>query len=178
MLDTLTNEAPRDVRIFPRRRIRRECPSARSTSAVEHRGRPTHIEPDERIDERISTFFARMQSPRSRMSAHPGSARPLTSTSQHYPTSTCRHPTLSPGAMKEAARRRSPSQVGSTTAQLHWRDVLFSLHDGEAFIPVRGPPVIGYLLTQIRIRGEDSEWPRPLSSWSLKYGTITPTQAS
>ncbi len=26
-------------------------------------GRPTYIEPDGRIDEKISTFFARMQSP-------------------------------------------------------------------------------------------------------------------
>ncbi len=40
--------------------------------------------------------------------------------------------------------------------------------------PVCGPPgKIGYLLTQIRIRGEDSEWVQAIVELSLKYGIIT-----
>ena len=43
-----------------RRRLRRQHAAARPTRA-DHRGRPTYVEPQERIDEKVSAFYARIK---------------------------------------------------------------------------------------------------------------------
>ncbi len=177
LLDTLTNEAPGDVRIFPLGVGYDVNVHLLDQLAVEHRGRPTYIEPDERIDERISTFFARMQSPLlTDVSLDFGSVRifdvyPATLPDVYAGTQllvTGRYEGSGPETLTVSGR------VNDRTTAFTY-DVLFEAHDGEAFIPrLWAARKIGYLLTQIRIRGEDSEWVQAIVELSLKYGIITP----
>ena len=116
LLGSLANEAPNDVRIFPLGVGYDVNVLFLDQLAADHRGRPTYIEPDERIDEKVSTFFARMQSPlltdihldfaadsESATRRHPG--RVL----RHLPQSTARPLRRHPARRRWALHRRRAS---------------------------------------------------------------------
>lgn len=177
LLGALADEAPRDVRIFPLGVGYDVNVRLLDQLAVDHRGRPTYIDPDERIDEKISTFFARMQSPLlTDISLDFGNVRIF----DVYPAVL---PDVYAGTQLLVTGRYEGSgpETLTVSGQVNDRqttytyDVAFEAHDGEAFIPrLWAARKIGHLLTQIRIRGEESEWIQAIVKLSLQYGIITP----
>jgi Ca-activated chloride channel family protein len=177
LLNTLRNEAPEDVRIFPLGVGYDVNVLLLDQLADDHRGRPTYIEPDERIDEKVSTFFARMQSPLlTDISLDFGGVQVF----DIYPTEL---PDLYAGTQLIVTGRYAGSgpqtltlsgRVNERTATFTY-DVTLSAHDGKDFIPrLWAARKIGHLLTQIRIHGERAEWVQAVVDLSLRYGIITP----
>lgn len=177
LLSTLANEAPDDVRMFPLGVGYDVNVLLLDQLAADHRGRPTYIEPDERIDEKVSTFFARMRSPLlTDISLDFGAVRIY----DVYPSAL---PDVYAGTQLIVTGRYEGSgpETLTITGQVSERrtaltyDVSFTAHDGEAFVPrLWAARKIGHLLTQIRIHGEESEWVQAIVELSLAYGIITP----
>jgi len=178
LLSALQDEAPQAVRIFPLGVGYDVNVLLLDEMAANHRGRPTYIGPDERIDEKVSLFFSRMQSPL------------LTDIELHfdedirvfdlYPTPL---PDLYAGTQLLVAGRYTgggastltvTGNVENRTARFSY-PVTFADHDGAGFIPrLWAARKIGHLLTQIRIHGEQPEWIDAVVDLSLRYGIITP----
>ena len=177
LLNALETEAPDDVRIFPLGVGYDVNVLLLDQLAADHRGRPAYIEPEERIDEKVSTFFARMQSPLlTDISLDFGGVDSF----DVYPTPLT---DLFAGTQLVITGRYSGSgtQILNVSGMVNDRrvtftyTVAFSGHDGEAFIPrLWAARKIGYLLTQIRIHGEEDEWVQAIVDLSLRYGIITP----
>ena len=149
--------------------------------AQEYRGRPTYVEPQERVDEKISTLYAGMQRPVltdisldfGRVSVYDLYPNPL--------------PDLFAGTqLVMVGRYRDDRQAGSETqltlsgtlgderVSLHY-PVTFTTDTKSAFLPrLWAARKIGYLLTQIRLHGEKAEWVDAVTQLSLHYGIITP----
>ena len=177
LLNTLRNEAPEDVRIFPLGVGYDVNVLLLDQLAADHRGRPTYIGPNERIDEKVSTFFARMQSPLlTDINLDFGAVEVF----DIYPIAL---PDLYAGTQLILTGRYTGSGPQTLTlsglvnerAATFIYDVGFSTHDGEAFIPrLWAARKIGHLLSQIRIHGEQTEWVQAVVDLSLRYGIITP----
>jgi Ca-activated chloride channel homolog len=178
LLNALQGEAPEAVRIFPLGVGYDVNVLLLDQMAANHRGRPTYIAPDERIDEKVSTFFSRMQSPLLtdiRLDFDDG-----VDVYDLYPTPL---PDLYAGTQLIVAGRYSGSgphtltvtgNVEGSRANFSY-PVTFEEHDGAGFVPrLWAARKIGDLLTQIRIHGESSEWVDAVVNLSLRYGIITP----
>ncbi len=187
LLGSLANEAPNDVRIFPLGVGYDVNVLFLDQLAADHRGRPTYIEPDERIDEKVSTFFARMQSPLLtdiHLDFTTGSGSAIGGTQvELFDTYPNPLPDLYAGTQLIVVGRYTGggSQALTVSGSVNGRATTFtygtvlSEHDGTAFIPrLWAARKIGYLLTQIRIHGEQEEWINAVVDLSLRYGIITP----
>lgn len=183
LLNAIEKEAPEDVRVFPLGVGYDVNVLLLDQLAADHRGRPTYIEPDERIDEKVSAFFARMQSPLLtdiRLDFRADGGGSTAEIFDVYPTPL---PDLYAGTQLIVAGRYTGGgrQTLTVSGSVNDRDtaftygVDFSEHDGAAFIPrLWAARKIGRLLTQIRLHGEDREWIDAVVDLSLRYGIITP----
>jgi Ca-activated chloride channel family protein len=147
--------------------------------AQNHRGRPTYVEPDERIDEAVSTLYARMQSPLL-TDVEVALERGDVDIYDVYPTEL---PDVYAGMQMIVTGRYTGRGADSLTISGRVNDrpvtyryaVDFEDHDGAAFVPrLWATRKIGYLLTQIRLHGSQTEWIDAVVDLSLKYGIITP----
>lgn len=150
--------------------------------AQEYRGRPTYVEPDERVDEKISSLYARMQSPVLTDVTLDFGNIPVYDL---YPDPL---PDLFAGTqLVIVGRYRNEQPVRSLSTNLtlsgYVRGRRVSLQYPIAFAPMAETEFlprlwaarkIGYLLTQIRLYGEQSEWVNAVTQLSLQYGIITP----
>lgn len=177
LLSTLQTEAPDAARIFPFGVGYDVNTLLLDQLAENHKGRPSYVKPDERIDEQISVFYERVQ-------------RPLltdieldfsgVSTYDIYPQPL---PDLYAGTQLLVTGRYTGdgyktlrltgSVAGQRTTYVYKVD--FQADSGTDFIPrLWAARRIGHLLTQIRLHGEQQEWIDAVVTLSLRYGIITP----
>lgn len=155
------------------------------TLAEENRGLVSYVRPDERIDEEVSSLYAKIQTPvLTDLEIDFGNVL----VEEIYPPEI---PDLFAGSqLLLAGRYRLPAgvsgreqirlagYVGSERIAYQYRvnfdpDVISPA--GNSFIPrLWAARKIGYLLTQIRHQGENQEWVDAVIQLSLQYGIITP----
>ncbi len=177
LLAALNQEAPASARIFPFGVGYDVNTILLDQLAEDHRGRPTYVEPGERLDEIVSTFYDRVQSPvLTNISLDFGGVNVY----DVYPQPL---PDLFAGTQLIVTGRyvgSGPQQITLTGVfgqqqQIATYQVDFTPRAGQEFIPrLWATRRIGYLLTQIRLKGEQTEWVDAVVALSLRYGIITP----
>ena len=177
LLSTLAQEAPESVHLFPFGVGYDVNTLLLDQLAEEHKGRPAYVEPDERLDEIVSAFYARIQSPVltditldfgnvTVYDVYPQPLPHLYAGTQLIVTGryTGDGPQKITLTGEVAGQRRTYTYEGN-----------FARKGGSDFIPrLWAARKIGYLLTQIRLHGEQAEWVDAVVALSLRYGIITP----
>ena len=177
LLSTLAQEAPTSARIFPFGVGYDVNTLFLDQLAQDHKGRSAYVEPHERIDENVSSFYARIQSPLlTNVSLDFGGVR----TYDLYPNPL---PDLYAGTQLVVTGRFTGSGRPSIRLtgevegqrQVYTYEGSFTARRQADFIPrLWAARKIGYLLTQIRLHGENREWIEAVVTLSLRYGIITP----
>ncbi len=177
LLSGVQKEAPDAMRIFPFGVGYDVNTILLDQLAENHKGRPAYVKPGERIDEKISSFYARVQRPLltdieldfGAVSTHDVYPQPL--------------PDLYAGTQLVVVGRYSGSEMNSLTltgqvegnATTYVYEGRFEARETADFIPrLWAARKIGDLLTQIRLHGEQQEWIDAVVTLSLRYGIITP----
>lgn len=184
ILSTMLDTVPETVRIFPLGVGYDVNVLLLDQLASDHRGRPSYIAPGERIDEKVSSFFMRMQSPLlTNITLALTSGNGQESDVRLYDLYPTPLPDIYAGTQLIVAGRymsRGP-QTLVVSGRIRDREVQYTYpvdfedHDGAGFIPrLWAARKIGHLLTQIRLHGEQGEWIDAVVDLSLKYGIITP----
>jgi Ca-activated chloride channel homolog len=146
--------------------------------AQNHRGTTTYVRPGEPLDEVVSGFYAKMNTPvLADLELDVDGVR----VEQIYPTTL---PDLFAGTQLVLAgryREGGPAtitlggDVNGQPQQFVYADVTFARQGGPAFIPrLWATRAIGHMLQQIRLHGEDSELVQSIVDLSIRYGIITP----
>lgn len=177
LLSTLAQETPAAARIFPFGVGYDVNTLFLDQLAADHRGVPAYVAPEERIDEKVSAFYGRIQSPvLTNIALDFGGVQ----TYDVFPTPL---PDLFAGTQLILAGRYSGSgaQTITLTGEVEGQRETytyagnFTASGDKDFIPrLWASRKIGYLLTQIRLYGEKEEWISAVVSLSLRYGIITP----
>jgi Ca-activated chloride channel family protein len=147
------------------------------TLADRHRGTTGYVQPGEHIDEQVSSFYTKVSTPVlsdieldfDRIVVEDVYPRPL--------------PDLFAGTqliLTGRYRGDGPARItltgrveGSTREYVY--EGTFRSEGGDPFIPrLWAARKIGYLLTQIRLYGEEEEWVDAVIELSTRYGIITP----
>jgi len=169
--------APENVRLFPFGVGDDVNTVLLDTLAQQNRGATGYVRPHERIDEEISAFYAKIQTPvLTDITLDFGDVV----AEDTYPTPL---PDLFAGTQLILTGRYRGS--GPTAIQLtgevngETREFTYEGHftaqGGESFIPrLWATRKIGYLLKQIRLHGEKEEWVDAVIDLSVRYGIITP----
>jgi len=177
LLSTLAQEAPAATRIFPFGVGYDVNTLLLDQLAADHRGLPAYVAPEERIDEKISAFYGRIQSP---VLTNIALDFDGVQTYDVYPTPL---PDLYAGMQLIVAGRYSGSGARTITLtgevegqrETYTYAANFTAPGSKDFIPrLWASRKIGYLLTQIRLYGEKAEWIDAVVNLSLRYGIITP----
>ncbi len=177
LLTTLQREAPNSARIFPFGVGYDVNTLLLDQIAAHHKGKPAYVEPEERLDEQVSTFYASIQSPILTdialtfdhaqvydVSPHP--LPDLFAGTQLIVTG--RYVTPGPSAIRLSGQMEGQMQTHT------YEGTLTEAGDAD-FIPrLWAARRIGTLLTQIRLRGEKQEWVDEVVALSQRYGIITP----
>ncbi|OQY23120.1 MAG: hypothetical protein B6I35_04425 [Anaerolineaceae bacterium 4572_32.2] len=153
------------------------------TLAEQQRGATGYVRPDERIDEEVSGFYAKISTPvladiELGFGARRGEDAPLVEDTYPYPL-----PDLFAGTqliLTGRYRESGPSLITLTgDVNGERREFVyegsFRAEGGDDFIPrLWATRKIGHLLTQIRLHGEREEWVDAIVELSVRYGIITP----
>ncbi|MBN1877562.1 MAG: VWA domain-containing protein [Anaerolineae bacterium] len=183
LLNMLLQETPENLRIFPFGVGYDINTLLLDQLALNHKGKSAYVTPDEYIDEKISAFYARIQSPvLTNISLNFGS----TYTYDIYPAPSPNGgmlPDLYAGTQLIITGR----YTGDTPQQIQLSGDIEEEHkvytyqnhstteSAKDFIPrLWAARKIGHLLTQIRLHGENAEWIDAIIKLSLRYGLITP----
>jgi Ca-activated chloride channel homolog len=182
ILNGLATIAPGSIRIFPFGLGYDVNVVLLDQLAQQYRGRSTYVEPEERVDEKISTLYTRMQSP---------VLTDITLDFADVPVYDL-YPNPLPDLFAETqlvvvGRYRQDPLTRSTSTELTLSGdvrgervilrypVTFSTKTDPEFLPrLWAARKIGYLLTQIRLHGEQPEWVNAVTQLSLQHGIITP----
>ncbi len=146
--------------------------------ACEHRGASAYVRPGQRIDEEVSTFYARVSAPvLSDIQVDFGDVH--VEDTYPYPL-----PDLFIGSQIVMVGRYSSGgettvtlrgQVNGREQTFKFPGVRFNTQGGEAFIPrLWATRKIGYLLNQIRLHGESEELVQEIVDLAVRYGILTP----
>jgi len=155
------------------------------TLAADNRGLTSYVRPQERIDEEVSALFAKIKTPVLTdleldfggilvEDIYPPVIPDLFSGSQLLLTGQYRHPAGSSGQTKITL---SGYVNGEKRIFVYEVDFTHADEDGNStsYIPrLWATRKIGYLLSQIRLMGENQEWVDAIVQLSIKYGVITP----
>ena len=155
------------------------------TLAADNRGLTSYVRPQERIDEEVSALFAKIKTPVLTdleldfggilvEDIYPPVIPDLFSGSQLLLTGQYRHPAGSSGQTKITL---SGYVNGEKRIFVYEADFTPADEDGNStsYIPrLWATRKIGYLLSQIRLMGENQEWVDAIVQLSIKYGVITP----
>ncbi len=177
ILKAVRETAPKNVRLFPFGVGDDVNTVLLDSLAQEHRGAPAYVRPGERIDEAVAAFYAKVQAPvLTDISLDFGNVI----VEDVYPRSL---PDLFAGTQLILVGRYRGSGpvpirlVGETEGKKREfiYEGMFRARGGDAFIPrLWAARKIGYLLTQIRLYGEQKEWVDAVIDLSVRYGIITP----
>lgn len=148
------------------------------TLAQDHHGASAYVRPGERLDEAVSGFYAKVQTPL--LSDLKLEVQGVT-VDEVYPDPL---PDLFAGAQLVVVgryRRSGPAtimltgQINGETRRFTYADQTFRSEGGEAFIPrLWATRAIGHLLTQVRLNGPDQETIDAIVKLSVRYGIVTP----
>ena len=144
----------------------------------EHHGASTYVRPGERLDEIVSSFYAKISTPVL-------TDVTLTVEGVHveeiYPDPL---PDIFAGTqlvVVGAYRAGGPAKVtlsGNVDGQPRsfvYEDQTFRAEGGDEYLPrLWATRKVGYLLNQIRLHGENKEWVQAIVDLSVRYGIITP----
>ena len=177
LLAALDKEAPTSVRIFPFGVGYDVNTVLLDQLAENHRGRPTYVEPGERLDEIVSTFYSRVQSPvLTDISLDFGAVNVYDVYPQPLPDLFAGTQLIVVGRYTGSGAQRITLRgevAGQEQTTIY--EGVFVASGGRDFIPrLWATRRIGYLLTQIRLKGEQPEWIEAVVTLSLRYGIITP----
>lgn len=181
LLEMIDQETPDSVRLFPFGVGYDVNTLFLDQLAQNHKGRPAYIEPHERIDEQVSAFYAQIQSPvLTSIELDFGAVRaydvyPMPLTDLYVGTQLI----IAGRYTGEGPQQITLSgKIEGKRQQYVYEGVFASqntVDDKTAFIPrLWAARKIGYLLTQIRLHGENAEWVDAIVTLSLRYGIITP----
>jgi Ca-activated chloride channel homolog len=148
------------------------------TLAEQGHGASAYVRPGERIDEAVSGFYAKVQTPvLSNIALDFGGMQ----VEDVYPSPL---PDLFAGSQLVLAGRYRQGGGGTITlsGQVNGRPLSFDYPDqtfrasgGADFVPrLWATRKIGYLLNQIRLHGEQKEWVDEIVTLSVRYGIVTP----
>jgi Ca-activated chloride channel family protein len=148
------------------------------TIAQNHRGASGYVRPEEAIDEKVSTFYAKVSTP---LLADLEIDFGKIEVADAYPYPL---PDLFAGTQLVVVGRYRDSgettitlrgEVNGQLQSFYYDDVDFHREGGEEFIArLWATRKIGYLLQQIRLHGEDRELIDEIVEISIRYGIITP----
>jgi Ca-activated chloride channel family protein len=151
--------------------------------AQDHKGRSAYVEPHERIDDRVATFYTQIQSPVltditldfgdvQTYDVVPTPLPDLYAGTQLILTGRYRLPQGHEG--DKPRRIGLTGQVAGEPATYNYEGT-FVATGGPDFIPrLWATRKVGHLLTQIRLHGETPEWVDAVVTLSTRYGIITP----
>lgn len=181
ILKMLAQETPGAARIFPFGVGYDVNTLFLDQLAQDHRGRPAYVKPDERIDEQVSAFYARVQSPLlTNATLDFGDVRVYDVYPQPLTDLYAGTQLIVAGRYSGAGPQRIKlsGEVNGELQEYGYGGVFADHSEGGdklAFIPrLWAARKIGYLLTQIRLHGENAEWTEAIVTLSLRYGIITP----
>jgi Ca-activated chloride channel family protein len=155
------------------------------TLAEDNRGLVSYVRPDERIDEEVSSLYAKIQTPVLTdleidfgdvlvEELYPPEIPDLFAGSQLLLTGRYRLPSGASGREEIKLTGKVGSLIKTYEYQVNFDPDVLS-PEGHSFIPrLWAARKIGYLLGQIRHQGENAEWVEAVIQLSLQYGIITP----
>jgi Ca-activated chloride channel family protein len=177
ILANVESAAPGNVRLFPFGVGDDVNTILLDTLAEQQRGATGYVRPDERIDEEVSAFYAKISTP-VLADIELDFDGVLVEDVYPYPL-----PDLFAGTqliLVGRYREDGGAQV-KLTGRVHGEqreftyEGYFRADGGDEFIPrLWATRKIGHLLTQIRLHGEKREWVDAIVSLSVRYGIITP----
>jgi Ca-activated chloride channel family protein len=178
ILENLAEAAPEDVRIFSFGVGDDVDTDLLDQLSIDHGGASTYVRPGQKINETVSAFYAKVNSPvLSNLEVDFGSIK----VDQIYPE---RAPDLFAGSqLVMVGRYRNGGKTTITlSGTVNDRKVAivypknnFTEEGGAEFIPrLWATRAIGSSLTEIRLHGEDQELVDAIVALSIRYGIITP----
>jgi len=178
ILNDVKNAAPKNVRLFTFGVGDDVNTVLLDSLAQDIRGTSAYVRPNERIDEIVSGFYAKVSTPvLTDLKIDFGSIV----VNDSYPTPL---PDLFAGSqLVLVGRYRSGGNTSITLRgtvngqprEIKFEDATFTPSGGYDFIPrLWATRKIGYLLTQIRLRGEQKELVQEVVALSVRYGIVTP----
>ncbi|MCX7840510.1 MAG: VWA domain-containing protein, partial [Anaerolineae bacterium] len=178
IIANVTNAAPKNVRLFTFGVGDDVNTFLLDSLAEKLRGASAYVRPNEKIDESVSAFYAKVSTPvLADVTMDWGGARVY----DVYPYPL---PDLFAGTQLVVAGRYRDG--GATTITLKgnvnnapqsftYRDVSFRTSGGDDAIPrLWATRKIGYLLNEIRLRGENREIVNEIVTLAVRYGIVTP----
>lgn len=177
ILANVEEAAPGNVRLFPFGVGDDVNTILLDTLAQQHRGATGYVRPHERIDEEVSSFYAKISAPvLADVEIDFGDV--LVEDIYPYPL-----PDLFAGTQlivvgryrgSGATRITLSGEVDGERQEFDYEGN-FRTEGGDGYIPrLWATRKIGYLLTQIRLHGEREEWVDAIVELSVRYGIITP----
>jgi Ca-activated chloride channel family protein len=177
ILSNVEASAPSNVRLFPFGVGDDVNTLLLDTMAQQQRGATSYVRPYERIDEEVSAFYAKISTP---VLADIALDFDDVRVEDVYPYPL---PDLFAGTQlvlvgryrgSGASKITLTGEVDGKTQRFFYEDS-FRSSGGDNFIPrLWATRKIGYLLAQIRLHGERSEWVDAIVDLSVQYGIITP----
>jgi Ca-activated chloride channel family protein len=148
------------------------------TIARELRGASAYVRPGERIDEQISTFYAKVSTPvLADLDLNFDGVRVDDSYPYPLPDLFAGTQLVLVGRYREGgpATVRLEGNVNGRTQRFTYEDLNFREQGGDEFIAsLWATRKIGYLLNEIRLHGESQELVDEIVELSVRYGIITP----
>ncbi|HEX9075150.1 MAG TPA: VIT domain-containing protein [Anaerolineae bacterium] len=178
IIANVTNAAPKNVRVFTFGVGDDVNTVLLDTLADKLRGASGYVRPNEKIDEIVSAFYAKVSTPvLSDITVDWGGIN----VSDVYPYPM---PDLFAGTQLLVAgryRNNGPAtitlkgMVNGTPQSFKYSDVTFKSSGGDDSIPrLWATRKIGYLLNQIRLNGESKEVVNDIVTLAVRYGIVTP----
>jgi Ca-activated chloride channel family protein len=178
IIDNVGDAAPENARIFPFGVGYDVNTVLLDTIAENQRGASGYVRPEEEIDEKVSTFYAKVSTP---LLANLEIDFGRIDVGDVYPYPL---PDLFAGTQLVVVGRYSEGgdavislqgEVNGQPQSFRYDDVRFEREGGEEFIArLWATRKIGYLLQQIRLHGEQGELVDEIVDLSIRYGIITP----
>lgn len=178
LLDTVGDQAPDNIRLFAFGVGDDVDTLLLDSLAQDHGGATTYVRPGQQIDEAVSSFYAKVSTP---VLANINLDFDNIIVERMYPQDL---PDLFAGTqliLTGRYRDGGPATItlsGDVNGQEQsfvFEDNFFRNSGGEEFIPrLWATRAVGYLLTQIRLHGENPELVQSVVDLSIRYGIITP----
>lgn len=178
ILDNVTRAAPRTTRLFTFGIGDEVNTTLLDRLAQEHRGASAYVRPNQRIDEEVSAFYAKVSTPvLSDLSLDFGSIQVEDTYPYPLPDLFAGSQLVLVGRYREGGNTAVTlkGQVNNQPQSLRYDDVTFAREGGADFIPrLWATRKIGYLLNQIRLKGENREAVDEIVQLATRYGIVTP----
>ncbi|MCX7683395.1 MAG: VIT domain-containing protein [Anaerolineae bacterium] len=178
IIENVKAAAPRNLRLFPFGVGDDVNTVLLDMLAEQHGGSPSYVRPGERIDEKVSSFYARISMPvLTNLALDFGDMLVADTYPPELPDLFAGTQLILVGRYRAGGtgvRIRLTGEVEGEPREFIYEGT-FRAEGGNDFIPrLWATRKIGYLLTQIRLHGEQREWVEAIVALSVRYGIITP----